>query len=139
VASGMLINLLPVALVLGGMGWVGIPLDVATVMTGSVVFGMAVDDTFHYLYHRRRSGSVIQAAHIAGQGIVATSIVIAGGFSVLALSGFTPVVRFGLLTTLAVVAALVADAVLLPALVGQRAEEIPRPAVKPHEEKTCTV
>jgi predicted RND superfamily exporter protein len=113
-----------VGLVLGVMGWSGIPLDVATVMTASVAFGVAVDDTFHYLYHWRRGRSIGLAARVAGQGIVATSFVVAGGFSVLALSGFTPVVRFGLLTALAVALALLVDAVLLPALVGRRDEVI---------------
>ncbi len=123
VLAGMLANLMPVGLVLGLMGFFGVPLDVATVMTGSVAFGIAVDDTFHYLYHRKTSGSILRAAHIAGQGIVATSIVIAGSFCVLALSGFNPVIRFGLLTALAVVVALAIDALLLPALVGRRGEQ----------------
>ena len=48
-----------VAGVLGLMGWLGLPLDVATVMTASVVFGLAVDDTFHYLYHHHASGSIV--------------------------------------------------------------------------------
>jgi predicted RND superfamily exporter protein len=120
VLAGMLANLMPVGLVLGLMGFLGVPLDVATVMTGSVAFGIAVDDTFHYLYHHKKSGSILCAANIAGQGIVATSIVIAGSFCALALSGFNPVVRFGLLTALAVITALGIDALLLPALVGRR-------------------
>lgn len=123
--GGMVVNLLPVLAVLGVMGWLGLPLDVATVMTGSVVFGIAVDDTFHYLYHRRRSGSIQRAAHIAGQGIVATSLVVAGGFAALGASGFAPVMRFGLLTAFAVLVALAADALLLPALVGRRVEAGP--------------
>ena len=116
--SGIAASLLPVAVVLGGMGWLGLELDIATVMTGSVAFGVAVDDTFHYLYHRREGGGILRAATIAGQGILATSLMIAGGFAVLALSGFIPLVRFGLLTALAVLVALVVDALLLPALVG---------------------
>jgi hypothetical protein len=120
--AGMVCNLLPVAFALGVMGWVGIPMDVATVMTASVVFGLAVDDTFHYLYHRLRSGSIRVAAAIAGQGIVATTLVVAGGFSALGLSDFNPVFRFGLLTAGTVVIALGVDGLLLPALVGRRDE-----------------
>lgn len=119
VAAGMIANLLPVCMALGAMGWLGISMDVASVMTGSVAFGLAVDGTFHYLYHRKKSGSVFCAARIAGQGIVANSIVIAGSFCVLALSGFDPVMRFGLLTAFAIALALVADALLLPALIGR--------------------
>jgi predicted RND superfamily exporter protein len=118
--GGMVANVTPVLLTVGLMGWVGIPVDVATVMVGSVAFGVAVDDTFHYLHHRRKSGSIVRAAHIAGQGIVATTFMIAAGFAVLGLSDFGPVARFGLLTSLAVVLALLVDAFLLPALVGER-------------------
>ncbi|MFW5741035.1 MAG: hypothetical protein ACOC1F_11780, partial [Myxococcota bacterium] len=118
VIAGMLANLAPVAAALGAMGWLGIPLDVATVMTASVAFGIAVDDTFHYLHHRKASGSIVQAARIAGQGIVGTTLVIGSGFAVLAASGFDPVVRFGLITAGAMVVALLVDAFVLPALVG---------------------
>ena len=120
--SGMLVNLIPVGFIISLMGWVGVPADVATVMVGSVAFGLAVDDTFHYLYHRKESGSIVRAAAIAGQGIVATSIMVSSGLAVLALSGFVPVVRFGWLTALAVLVALAVDAVILPALVGRRSE-----------------
>ena len=122
VLGGMVANLLPVLAMLGTMGLLGVSMDVATVMIGSVAFGLAVDDTFHYLYHRRKSGSIVQAANIAGQGIVATTFVIAGGFAMLGLSGFNPVVRLGLLLAYGALMALVVDAVLLPALVGRRDE-----------------
>ena len=118
VLAGMISSLIPVAGVLGLMGWLGVKVDIATVMTGTVAFGVAVDDTFHYLYHRKESGGLLRAASIAGQGIVATSLMVAGGFAVLALSGFVPLVRFGLLTSLAVLGALLVDSLLLPVLVG---------------------
>jgi len=121
--AGMAANLLPVAVAIAVMGWIGIPLDVATVMMGSVAFGIAVDDTFHYMFHLRRSGSITRAAAIAGQGIVGTTIVVASGFGVLGLSGFTPMIRFGLLTAFAALVALIVDALLLPALVGRRTEK----------------
>ena len=61
------------------------------------------------------------AAVTTGVGFVGMTIVmIAGGFAVLGLSGFAPVRSFGLLTALAVLCALAIDAVVLPALVGER-------------------
>ena len=119
--AGLACSLLPVLGALGLMGWLGIPMDIATVMTGSVAFGVAVDDVFHYLHHKKQGG-VLRAACVAGQGIVATSLMIAGGFVVLAASGFAPLIRFGLLTAGAVLAALAVAAVLLPALVGRKAD-----------------
>jgi predicted RND superfamily exporter protein len=120
--GGMVANLAPVIAALGVMGWAGIPLDVATVMTASVVLGLAVDDTFHYLYHRRKTASIVCAAGIAGQGIVATTFVVSLGFVALTLSGFAPVTRFGLLVSVGAVLALAVDAFLLPALVGRSKE-----------------
>lgn len=124
VLAGMTANLLPVAAVLGAMGWLGVSLDVATIMTGSVVFGLAVDDTFHYLYHRKTTGSIRKAAGIAGQGIVATTMVITLGFASLGFSGFIPVLSFGLLTGFGTLAALGIDAFLLPALLGDRTGDV---------------
>jgi predicted RND superfamily exporter protein len=120
--AGMVANLFPVVLALGAMGWLALPIDVATVMTASVIFGIAVDDTFHYLYHRQRAGTVRCAAAIAGQGIVATTLVLSLGFLALAGSGFPPVTRFGLLLSGGAAAALVIDAWVLPALVGSSRE-----------------
>ena len=120
VLAGMAVNLLPVLAVFGIMGLLGVSIDVATVMTGSVVFGIAVDDTFHYLYHYRKEGTVLGAARLAGEGIYASSLIIAGGFAALGLSPFVPVWRFGLFTALAMGIALAADALLLPALIGAK-------------------
>lgn len=120
--AAMATNVLPVAVVVGSTGWLGIPLDVATVMVGSCGFGLAVDNSFHYLHHYKQENSVVRAAHICGKGIVGTSILLSFGFLVLGMSGFNPVMRFGVLTALAVLSAMVANAFLLPALVGKRAE-----------------
>lgn len=117
--AGLIANILPVAAVLGLMGWLGVSLDVASIMTGSVVFGLAVDDSFHYLYHRKVTGSLRRAAAIAGQGIVATTIVVTLGFATLGLSGFAPVMGFGLLTSFGALTALGIDALVLPALIGE--------------------
>ena len=46
-------NLWPVLLILGAMGWFGVPLDIATVMVASITLGLVVDDTIHTLAHYR--------------------------------------------------------------------------------------
>lgn len=120
VLGALVVNLLPVGVAAALMGWLSIPLDVATVMTASVVYGLAVDDTYHYLHHRRVTGSLLQGARIVGQGIVGTTLAVGGGFMVLALSGFNPVVRFGALTAFAMAVALAVDMVILPVLVADR-------------------
>lgn len=121
----MLPNLWPVAGVLGGMGWLGVPLDVATVMVASVVLGLAVDDTIHTLGHFRelepRSGRLEAVAgtleHTA-PAYVLTGIILAIGFGVCAVSDFAPTARFGALSAAAVGLAVAGDLLLLPALLG---------------------
>jgi uncharacterized protein len=120
----MIANTLPILLLLGGMGWLRIPLDISTVMIASVVIGIAVDDTIHFLYRflrtRPEAPSVDEAltrtfAHV-GTPLVISTLVFFGGFLVLVPSNFVPISYFGLLSALTVLAALVGDLLLLPAL-----------------------
>jgi uncharacterized protein len=120
----MLANTLPILLVLGGMGWLGIPLDISTVMIASVVIGIAVDDTIHFLYRFLKEKAVAPGIEEAvtrtfqqvGTPLVISTLVFFGGFLVLVPSSFVPISYFGLLSGLAVLAALVGDLLLLPAL-----------------------
>jgi uncharacterized protein len=123
-AITMLANTLPILLVLGGMGWLGIPLDISTVMIASVVIGIAVDDTIHFLYRFLKEKAVAPDVEEAvtntfkqvGTPLVISTLVFFGGFLVLVPSSFVPISYFGLLSGLAVLAALVGDLLLLPAL-----------------------
>jgi predicted RND superfamily exporter protein len=117
-------NLVPVLFALGVMGLLGIPLDPATMMIAGVALGVAVDDTIHFLAHyrqQRRCGVEREAAVKAtlaavGRPIALTSGVAAGGFFVLCLADFVPLIHFGLLTGVTLGAAFLADLLLLPAL-----------------------
>ncbi|MDH3217275.1 MAG: efflux RND transporter permease subunit [Candidatus Krumholzibacteria bacterium] len=116
-------NLLPVAVVLGVMGFARIQLDIATVTVAAVVLGIIVDDTVHILYRLRREladGRSLEAAmrsvaRASGVAVFSTSIVFFCGFLIIALAGTTAVANPGLLTAVAVFAALVTDLALLPA------------------------
>jgi uncharacterized protein len=126
-AFAVVANVLPILAVLGLMGWTGVPLDFGTVMIASVLIGIAVHDTVHVLYRLRReqaSGAPTPAALAAtfmavGRPVVISTIVFCGGLLVLTLSDFGPVRTFGLLASAAMVAALAADLLLLPALVAR--------------------
>jgi len=50
----MIPNVLPCAVVLGGMGLIGVPLEIGSIMTASVALGIAVDDTLHFITWFRR-------------------------------------------------------------------------------------
>lgn len=121
----LLPNLWPVAMVVGAMAWLGVPLDTATVMVASVVLGLAVDDTIHTLGHfRELAPAVGRREAVAGTlertapAYVLTGAILAAGFGVCALSDFAPTARFGGLSALAIAFAVLGDLLLLPALLG---------------------
>lgn len=134
-AVSMLPNLAPLALIFAVMGFLGIWLDMATAMIASVAIGIAVDDTIHLLYgyrQRRLAGSSVAWAlartfRRTGRAITATTIVLVGQFLLLALSDFQPTAAFGLLTAFGLVAALIFDLLVLPALLvlGHRLRNCP--------------
>jgi len=118
-------NLLPVLIILGVMGYVGIRLDIATVTIASVVLGLVVNDSVHVLHQlhhelRWRQGhaaAVRATLDTAGRAILVTTCVLVLGFSVFALAEIKSVIWFGLLIALGLLSGVVADLVLVPALV----------------------
>lgn len=119
-------NITAAGMVLGLMGWLGIPLDIMTITIAAITIGIAVDDTIHYI-HRFQEEFVIDQDYWAaikrchksiGRAMYYTSITITLGFSILALSNFIPTIYFGLLTGFAMIAALIANLTLLPVLIA---------------------
>ncbi|MDC0003067.1 MMPL family transporter [Porticoccaceae bacterium] len=118
-------NFLAAGIVLGGMGISGIPLDMMTITIAAITVGIGVDHAIHYLTRFSREfkvdGNYIASMHRAhasiGQALFYTAMTIIIGFSILALSNFIPSVYFGLLTGLAMTAALLGSMTLLPKLI----------------------
>lgn len=118
-------NLVSATLVLGLMGWIGIPLDLMTITIAAIAVGIGVDDTIHYVHRFRGEfakdgdywAAVNRCHRSIGRAIYYTSVTIMLGFSILAFSQFIPTIYFGLLTGLAMLAALLADLTLLPLLI----------------------
>jgi predicted RND superfamily exporter protein len=125
-AVAMLPNCLPVLVVFGGMGWLGVPVTIGSMMSASIALGVAVDDTIHYLMwfrfgldktgdrraasltaYRRCATPTLQAAMISGLGL-----------SVFAFSTFAPTKHFGLLMLTILIAGVVAELVMIPALLA---------------------
>jgi predicted RND superfamily exporter protein len=123
-----LIGVVPTAvaasLILGLMGWLGIPLDIMTITIAAITIGIGVDDTIHYIHRFREEFALdgdyraaMRRSHASvGRAIYYTSITITLGFSILVLSNFIPTIYFGLLTGFAMIIALVANLTLLPLL-----------------------
>ncbi|HJR60929.1 MAG TPA: MMPL family transporter [Vicinamibacterales bacterium] len=117
-------NLFPVLILLGVMGALGIPLDVATATVCAIVIGVAMDDTVHFLYHWRRAeqagldwhGALERTHEGAGVPATVTALLLLAGFPVLMFAQVATVYYFGLLTSIAAVAGLAGDLVILPLL-----------------------
>lgn len=120
----MVINALPAITTLGVMGWLNVPLNLATAMVPSVAIGIAVDDTIHFMWRMKKEiavdGHYQHAIHrtltSVGKPIVTTSILLCAGFMAYYFSGLTVLVQFGALTILTVAVALLVDLLLAPAL-----------------------
>ncbi len=121
----LLPNLIPAAAGFGlwglFVGQVGLGLSVVTGMT----LGIVVDDTIHFLskYLRARrekhlssEDAVRYAFHSVGIAMVVTSVVLIAGFMIMTLSHFQPNYQMGLLTSVIIALALLADFFFLPPL-----------------------
>lgn len=115
-------NALSAALVLGIMGWMGVPMDMMTITIAAIVIGIAVDNSIHYV-HRFRAEfqkdhnylETMKRCHGSiGKAIYYTGVTVIFGFAILALSEFIPSIYFGLLTGLAMAVALFLNLTLLP-------------------------
>ena len=120
----LLPNLLPVVLVIGVMGWLGLTIDMGVAIAGAIIIGVAVDDTIHFLvkyFDARKRGLSMEETFdevltYAGRAILFTTIVLSLSFSVFSFSAFTPNQNFGTVTAVALVIAVIIDLLYLPAL-----------------------
>ncbi len=121
---GIAANALAAVGVLAYMGFAAVPLDMMTITIAAICIGIGVDDAIHYLHRyrdERRGGldpvqAVLACHRSIGRAIYFTSVTVIVGFSVLVLSHFVPTIYFGVLTAVAMAAALVANLLLLPSL-----------------------
>jgi predicted RND superfamily exporter protein len=122
----MLPNILPVLVTLGTMGWLGVKLDVATVLIAAVSLGIAIDDSIHFLHAYLRqisAGNDVPAAlknalDSVGKPILITSLVLICGFLSMINSSFVPLVYLGIFFSLNIFIAYVADVIFVPALIS---------------------
>lgn len=126
-------NLLPLVITAGVMGYSGIPLKPSTILVFSIAFGISVDDTIHFLAKYRQeliaSGwkiktSIYKALRETGVSMFYTSIVLFFGFIVFMSSNFGGTVALGGLVSVTLLMAMLANLILLPALLISLAENI---------------
>jgi len=120
----MIPNFTPIIVGLLLMYVVKIPLDMFTLLIGSIAIGLAVDDTIHFMHNFRRyylkSGNAAKAIEqtffTTGKAMVITSIVLSLGFFAYLAANMISVQNFGLLTASVIIFALLSDLLLAPAL-----------------------
>ncbi len=142
----MLPNILPALIIFGAMGWLGFVVDVGAMLTASVAMGIAVDSTLHYLNWFQlalkagatKDEAIVDAFTRCSGALVQTTAITALSLMVFFFTSFQPVAQFGLLMCLMLVAALIGDLFLLPAVMGTRIGKVfmpkakaPQPAPRP--------
>ena len=118
-------NLFPILVILGLTGHFGIPLDSDTLLVVPIAIGLAVDDTIHFLMHYqtlREEGADVGTAldkscREVGHALIYTSFVLSLGFLAFTLSASKPFTYFGILSSLSIFTALLADLFLLPTII----------------------
>lgn len=120
----MIPNFLPILMTMGIMGLLNIPLDINSLMIGSIAIGIVVDDTVHFIYnfqkYYERTTSSREAVRETllgtGRALLITSLVLCTGFFILMFASLNHLVNFGFFTGITILIALVADFFLLPAI-----------------------
>lgn len=118
-------NMLPLLATGAFLGLTGIALDATSSIIFTISFGIAVDDTIHFLSRykleqNRGTGleeSIRRSLLISGKAIVLTTIVLLAGFLILTSSKLSGTFKVGLLTSLTLASALIADLYLIPVLI----------------------
>ncbi len=126
-------NVLPILVVLGAMGWLGVKINMGAAMIAAVSMGLSVDSSIHYItsFQRARAAGQSVAAALAdvqqsvGRAVVYSTIALVVGFLALCSSQFVPTIYFGSLVSLAMLGGLFGNLVLLPLLLGMAYGQAP--------------
>ncbi|MCF6238439.1 MAG: MMPL family transporter, partial [Candidatus Marinimicrobia bacterium] len=124
--AAALISAMPLAFAIAGvfglMGYSGVYLNTATSMLSSIMIGIGIDYTIHFLFRFRTEihhglndeEAIIKTLSTTGQGIIINGFSVMVGFAVCMLSTFTPIYFFGWLISVSIFMCLVAALTLLP-------------------------
>ncbi len=117
-------NVIPLVIIAGIMGYMGIELKAATSLVFSIAFGVATDDTIHFIsrlkielgYGKSLMYAFKRTYFETGKPIILTTFILLGGFMSLMTSNFQSTFYFGFLICITIVIAVLADIFLLPVL-----------------------
>lgn len=121
----IVINVVPLLITAGIMGWAGVPIKPSTVLVFSVALGITIDVTIRFLVNFKQelerhdegiAKTVERTIHDTGLSIIYTSLILIAGFGVFALSEFDGTKSLGYLTSLTLLMAMITNLTLQPAL-----------------------
>jgi uncharacterized protein len=121
----IVVNIVPLLITAGLMGWMGIRIKPSTVLVFSVALGITIDVTIRFLVNFKQelarhddsiADTVHRTIHDTGLSIIYTSLILIAGFSVFILSQFDGTKSLGYLTSITLLMAMVTNLILMPAL-----------------------
>lgn len=121
----IIINTIPLIILGGILGYFGISLKVSTAILFAIAFGIAVDNTIHFLSRFKmeisKGKSVLYTIKrtflTTGKAMIITSVTLCIGFGILGISSFLATRNIGILTSTTLFFALAFNLSLLPVLV----------------------
>ncbi|GAA0875152.1 MMPL family transporter [Wandonia haliotis] len=125
VVIALIPNIFPLLFIGGIMGFLGVDLKITTAIVFTIAFGIAVDDTIHFLskfkLELNKGKKTLEALRVTyvstGKAIILTTLILSSGFLMLLFSDFEGTFIMGLLVSLSLVFAVIADLLLLPVLI----------------------
>jgi predicted RND superfamily exporter protein len=146
-------NILPIFIVFGMMGWLGIwfeelKINMGAAMIAAVSMGLSVDSSIHYLTSFLRARSLGKSVHNAlaevqqsvGRATVFSTLALVVGFSILCTSNFVPTIYFGVLVSLSMLGGMFGNLMVLPMLLqifcDDRETDLPRTSSE--KDSTCS-
>ncbi len=121
----LLPNALPVLLLFGAMGWLGIKINMGAAMIAAVSLGLSVDGSIHYVmsYQRLRRENASMADALTsvqatvGRAAIFATLALVVGFATLCYSEFIPTIYFGAMVSLSMIGGLIGNLLVLPMLI----------------------
>ena len=117
-------NILPLLVTAAGLSLLGMPLQITSALTFSLCLGLAVDDTIHVAARYRLSLNECKDPQLAiedtirhvGSALIVTTVILLGGFAAMLTSPMPGVQLFAFLSGITLIAALIGDLFLFPAM-----------------------
>jgi len=120
----MIPNLFPIFVLVGAAGWLGFPFDADTLIVIPIAIGIAVDDTIHFLTHYRaklleglsQEEAIETTIEEVGQAMTYTTVILVLSFLTYTFLIYKPMTAFGVLSSISIASALIADLFIIPIL-----------------------